>query len=218
MSNAALVYGTSDSQARLSAYLIEQELYRWDDAVETDVDLGLSPDLRPVLRRLLMHAQIASAMGPSDGPAPRHFVADGLTQLGPDRSSQVAVVGALMELGFIVHADYRVLGRDWYDEQVKEVGFHSFGNLQGSLLDSDRIDTGMVQKWQSAWTGPSWFIPSSRQPRKGEASARVRQLVDVEGYSFTGAARQLRAEGYPNSQGRMAWYTRNVRRAYEVGQ
>lgn len=215
----ALVYGTINAQPDLTQYLSKHNLYRWDDLTEADTDFALPPVQRPVLRRLMLLAQIASgqaANGESD--APRDFIADHLASLGPDRAAQTAVVGGLMECGLTVHTDYRVLGRHWYYEQVQGLGFAAFGPLQNTLLDIETIDADMVHRWAAMCPGGSWFLPRSMHPRKGEATQRARELVDLQALSFTEAAKRLTVEGYPNPHGRVRWYTKAVREAYEASQ
>lgn len=215
----ALVYGSTNSHTDLTQYLGKHDLYRWDDLIETDEDLTLPPDRRPVLRRLMLLAQVASGQSANGEPdAPRDVIVDHLATLGPDRTSQTAVIGALMACGLTVHTDYRVLGRDWYYEQVKDLGFAAFGPLQNTLLDLDTIDAEMVQRWAAMTPSGSWFLPRSLHRRKGEASQRARELVDRQAMSFTEAAKRLTVEGYPNSHGRVRWYTKAVREAYEADQ
>ena len=208
----ALVYtATISKRDEINKYLTSQRLYRYDDVQEAASEMGRPSAERPILRRNMLFAAIGGAQTPDTTDdeliAPRVFVTDHLSALGPDRLSQVAVVGALMDLGLHVHADYGEIDGNWYVGQVRAVGFPQLNLMMESLLHMKVEDAG-----ESGFLSTTW----SRQ--WGQACRRAQELVDQEGMSFTQAAPILTVEGYHNRKARVRWYPKAVHQAYKAAQ
>lgn len=208
-SEPALVYTTDSTRDEINKYLTSQRLYRYDDVQEGASDINRPSVERPILRRNMLFAAIGGALTPGTADdvvvAPGVFVTDHLATLGPDRISQVAVVGALMNFGLRVHADYREIDGNWYVGQVPALGFIQLDLMMQSLLRMNVEDAGEFGILSTTWTR-GW----------SEAGRRAQELVDQQGMSFTQAAPILAVEGYHNRKARVRWYPKAARHAYEA--
>lgn len=198
----ALVYSTTSStRNEINDYLMSQHLYRYDDIHEEISDRNRPSAQRPILRKSMMYA----AMSGAQVIAPRVFVTDHLSTLGPDRISQAAVVGALLTYGLRVHADYREIEGDWYYKQIRALGFLRIDPIMRSLMSLKAEDEGA-----------SGVVCTSLHRWYGEAVLRVHELVDQEELSFTQSAAVLTVEGYHNRKGRVRWYPKAAHLAYKA--
>jgi len=85
--------------------------------------------------------------------APRVFVTDHLSSLGQNRMGQVAVVGALMDLGLHIHADFHEIEPNWYVGQIQALGFPQLSLTMLSLLQMKFEDAPGIL---SATRGRRW--------------------------------------------------------------
>lgn len=215
----ALVYTVPDSRDEMDEYLLEHDLYRYDDLSDAADEISKPSAERPILRKNMLYANIAGNQTRDTDDeivVPHVFVTDHLSTLGPDRKSQTAVVGALMSCGMRVHADYRELESGWYFSQVQELGFPGVGQVVASMLEID-FSAEMMEYWKLLTPGGAWLLSTSWHRGPEEARQRVQELVDGANMSFTQAGRQLTVEGYHNKNGRIRWYTKAVREVYEAG-
>ena len=217
-SRPALVYATAAHRADVDHYLRDNHMYRWDDLTEYDAQLDLPPVQRPFLRRLLWLAEAACRqIDGGEAEAPSDVVIDDLSSLGSDRASQVAVIGALFDFDLRIHLAYAELPQRWYFDQREALKDERVDDLSRRLQELDSMYDAVAAKRPELTRGLAWFLPSSLTRSAADTTARLQTLVGDLGLSPTQAAEQLSVEGYPNRHGRVRWYTKAARDAFEAG-
>ena len=214
----AFAYGTSANREDLNDYLLSHGFYRWDDATETDADMALPPDRRPVLHRQLAWAEATDfeehgMQRPSE--APHVFVADQLSSLGHDVAWQAAVVGLMLERVGSVHILNSTDGdpETWFKSQLSNEGWKPVYRRMDALRDLDQAK-GVLPDGELV--DVQW-LPSSTIRIWSTACDRARALRD-EGQPFAAIANTLAVEGYANRHDRVTWYPMLAREACEAAQ
>ena len=217
-SQPALVYITKGSKTEINTYLKAKNFYWYDDVQEAASDMGKPSAERPILRKNMLFAAIGGNQTPDatdKEPVARVFVTDHLSTLGPDRTSQAAVVGALMNCGMRVHADFREIERGWFFDQVPTLGFSHLDPIM-EFLQKMTVTDEILDCWKQESPDGYWILSTSHHRRWREACERTEELVDQEGMSIPQAVLQLTVEGYQNKSDRVLWYPEAVREAYEA--
>ena len=217
-SRPALVYITEGSKTEINLYLKAQNFYWYDDVQEAASEMAKPSAERPILRKNMLFAAIGGNQTPDatdNEPVPQVFVTDHLSTLGPNRTSQAAVVGALMNCGVRVHADYHEIERGWFFDQIPTLGFPHVDPIMESLQKMTVTDE-ILNCWKQESPDGYWFLSTSHHRRWHKACERTEELVDQEGMSIPQAGLQLTVEGYHNKNDRVLWYPGAVREAYEA--
>ncbi len=203
------VHASARTMAELAEALLAAGLFCYDHFDEAHDGHELSVRSRPQLARALADARLGAA---GEGDGPRVLVTDAIENLGVTPVERAAVVSALLQLGCEVRIHELVLDQRWYQRQVSSLGFSSIDDVAGELLDVERFQE-TIQTWFDE-VGLERWVPSATG-RHGPAQDRIRELIEVEGLSFTAAAKRLTAEGYPNERGVPVWYPQNVAKGME---
>jgi hypothetical protein len=217
-SQPALVYIPKGSEAEINEYLKAENLYWYDHVQETASDMARPSAERPILLKNMFFAAVGGNRTPDAAdkePVPRVFVTDHLSTLGGDRTSQAAVVGALMNCGMRVHADYREIERGWFYDQVPTIGYSHVDPIMASLQKMTVTDE-ILDCWKKETPDGYWILSTSHHRRWSKACDRAEELVDQEGMTIPQTALQLTVEGYHNKSDRVLWYPEAVREAYEA--
>ena len=215
----ALVYARAESRVDIDRYLRDHGLYRWDDITESSGDFRLPPDQRPVLRRLLWLCQIAAARAELGGAEVAQVVIiDRVESLGDGVAAQVGVVGAMFDFDFKVVAGYKELPQRWYFEHLERIERASVDELTERMEESDTFPATLAAHRPELLEDLTWFLPTSLSRGTTETLARVQTLMGPLGLGATQAAQQLSVEGYRNLSGRVRWYTKAARDAFEESQ
>jgi len=215
----ALVYAQPESRVDIDHYLRDRGLYRWDDVTESVEDFGRPPDQRPILRRLLWLCQAAASQAElGEVEVPRTVIIDRIESLADGLSSQLGVVGAMFDFDFQIDVDYKDLPQRWYFEGLERVGRTTVDEMTERMEDLDTLPAVLEQHRPELLKQPNWFLPTSLSRGASETSARVQTLMGSLGLSATEAGQQLSVEGYRNLSGRVRWYTKAARAAFEEAQ
>lgn len=219
MLRPAFAYGTSANRDDLNDYLLSRGFYRWDDATETDTDMALLPDRRPVLHRQLAWAEATDfedhgMQRPTE--VPQAFVADQLSSLGPDVAWQAAVVGPMLERVGSVHIVNSAAGdlEEWFKSQTANEGWKPIYRRMDVLRDLDQAKGVLPQGDQP--TDVQW-LPTTIIRTWSTACDRAQTLRDA-GQPFGAIANTLAVEGFSNRHERVTWYPMLAREACEAGQ
>lgn len=226
MTEPALVYCPEETdRADQDQYLYSRELYRYDDLPELAQDRGKAVLERPILRRLMtftnrsgVPVETGNVRSLDHEPLPEYLVVDHLGTLGPDATSQVAVVGAFMGAGVKVIVDYQELTKRWYFDQVKLRNSQAVYRTIAELLENPPAET-CERWWQGRNPCDTWFLATTHCPVRSYDSAtrRIHELVHGQGLTPTAAVRALQVAGYRNREGRVRWYPRAVQDVLKDG-
>lgn len=190
----------------LRRQLLDHNLYVSDHDEERTEHLRRPPHQRPQLMRRILHVRAKLA---------GTFVTDDLTQLGPTRAEQLAVVSQLLELGAAVIIE----GKPFTQEELRMFGPQEWSESARITEELDRWSEGMIGLLEEYYgerdlPGTALMCDTAWGPSYGygEACLRAEELL-AEGVSASRAADALLVEGYENRKLRHVWYTERVRDA-----
>ena len=116
-----------------------------------------------------------------------------------------------------IHLAYAELPQQWYFDQREALKDERVDDLSRRMQELDSMYDVVAAKRPELTRDLAWFLPSSSTRSAADTTARLQTLMGDLGLSPTQAAEQLSVEGYPNLHGRVRWYTKAARDAFEAG-